>query len=104
MFRNAQIAVVVPAFNESRHIAATLRGVPAYVDRILVIDDGSVDDTARQVRALRDPRVLLVSHARNRGVGRALCTGYQRAMAEGADVIAVMAGDGQMHPDDLLAL
>jgi glycosyltransferase involved in cell wall biosynthesis len=104
MFRNAQIAVVVPAFNESKHIAATLRGVPEYVDRIVVIDDGSVDDTAQTVRALRDPRVLLLSHARNRGVGSALCTGYQRAMADGAEVIAVMAGDGQMHPDDLPAL
>lgn len=104
MYRNAQIAVVVPAFNESKHIAAMLRAVPEYVDQIVVVDDASVDDTLQEVRALRDPRVLVLCHAYNRGVGSALRTGYLRAIAEGADVIAVMAGDGQMHPDDLPAL
>jgi glycosyltransferase involved in cell wall biosynthesis len=48
--------------------------------------------------------VRVIRHARNVGVGMALCTGYRHAFAEGADVVAVMAGDGQMHPDDLAAL
>jgi glycosyltransferase involved in cell wall biosynthesis len=104
MFRNAQIAVVVPAFNEARHIAPMLRAMPHCVDRIVVVDDGSADDTAHCAQAIGDPRLVVVRHACNGGVGMALRTGYQRALLDGADVVAVMAGDGQMHPDDLPAL
>jgi glycosyltransferase involved in cell wall biosynthesis len=104
MWREVRIAVVVPAYNESKHIALTLRSMPGYVDRIVVVDDGSDDDTAGEVLRVSDPRVLLVRHAKNRGVGQALCTGYECAFADGAEIAAVMAGDGQMHPDDLARL
>jgi len=106
MFRNAQIAVVVPAYNEGKHIAATLRSVPAYVDHVIVVDDGSGDDTVRRARnvAAVDPRLCVLRHAHNAGVGAALRTGYLHALAVGAEVVAVMAGDGQMHPEDLDAL
>jgi glycosyltransferase involved in cell wall biosynthesis len=104
MFRNARIAVVVPAFNEGEQIGSMLRGLPEYVDQILVVDDGSSDDTAARANAVKDPRVEVIRHARNGGVGMALCTGYREALARGADVVAVMAGDGQMHPGDLAAL
>ncbi|MET0386990.1 MAG: glycosyltransferase family 2 protein [Polyangiales bacterium] len=69
-----------------------------------VVDHGSGDDTARCAAAVGDPRLSVIRHARNAGVGTALRTGYRHALAEGADVVAVMAGDGQMHPDDLPAL
>jgi len=98
---NAHIAVVVPAYNEALLIAFTLRNIPSYVDRVLVIDDGSLDDTAEIAVSVGDPRVQVVRHASNRGVGAALATGYTLALQLGADVVAVMAGDGQMHPDDL---
>jgi glycosyltransferase involved in cell wall biosynthesis len=104
MFRNARVTVIVPAYNEAEHIGSMLRSVPSYVDQIVVVDDGSVDDTVRCAQRVGDPRVCVIQHARNRGVGVALGTGYQHALAEGADVVAVMAGDGQMHPDDLAAL
>ena len=104
MFRNAQIAVVVPAYNESRHIEATLRAMPSFVDHILVVDDGSSDDTASRAANMDDARVRVLRHGRNRGVGAALRTGYTRAFAAGADVAVVMAGDGQMDPGDLPAL
>ena len=106
MFRNAQIAVIVPAYNEGRHIAATLRSVPAYVDHVIVVDDGSGDDTVRRARnvAEADPRLCVLRHAQNAGVGAALRTGYLHALGLGAEVVAVMAGDGQMHPEDLPAL
>jgi glycosyltransferase involved in cell wall biosynthesis len=104
MWRNAQIAVIIPAYNEAEHIGLVLRSLPAYIDRILVVDDGSQDATQQQAEAVRDPRVRVIRHANNAGVGMALCTGYRQAFAEGADVVAVMAGDGQMHPDDLVAL
>ena len=104
MWRDVSIAVVVPAFNEAKHIALTLRSVPRYVDRIVVVDDGSSDGTSDEVLRLRDPRVELLRHETNRGVGQALSTGYARAFGGGVEIAAVMAGDGQMHPDDLRRL
>ena len=104
MFRNAQIAVVVPAYNESRHIEATLRAMPSFVDHILVVDDGSHDDTASRAANIDDARIRVLRHDHNCGVGAALRTGYQRAFAAGADVAVVMGGDGQMDPADLPAL
>jgi glycosyltransferase involved in cell wall biosynthesis len=104
MWRDVTIAVVVPAYNEARHIARTLRTIPQFVDHIVVVDDGSSDATASVVASVGDARIDLVRHATNRGVGQALCTGYAKAFAEGAQIAAVMAGDGQMHPDDLAQL
>lgn len=104
MLAGAQIAVLVPAYNEALLIERTLRSIPAYVDRVWVIDDGSADGTAAVACAFGDPRVEVVRHVRNRGVGAALGTGYGFALAAGMDAVAVMAGDAQMHPDDLLAL
>jgi glycosyltransferase involved in cell wall biosynthesis len=104
MWRDVTIAVVVPAYNEARHIARTLRTIPQFVDQIVVVDDGSSDATAAVVESVGDARIDLVRHATNRGVGQALCTGYAKAFAEGAQIAAVMAGDGQMHPDDLAQL
>lgn len=98
------VAVVVPAYNEARLIGRTLASIPGYVSRIVVVDDASVDGTGEAVRALEDPRVTLVRHADNRGVGAAIVTGYRTAFAAGATACAVMAGDGQMHPADLPAL
>jgi glycosyltransferase involved in cell wall biosynthesis len=104
MFRNARIVVIVPAYNEGEQIGSMLRGLPEYIDHVLVVDDGSSDDTAARAIAVNDRRVEVLRHARNCGVGMALCTGYREALAREADVIAVMAGDGQMHPADLAAL
>ena len=104
MWRNAKITVIVPAFNEADHIGLVLRSMPDYVDRVWVIDDASRDGTAQRASQLGDPRVRVIRHAKNLGVGMALCTGYRAALAEQTEVIAVMAGDGQMHPDDLAAL
>lgn len=100
----ARIAVVVPAFEESLLIGRTVSTVPAWVDHVVVVDDGSQDGTADVARALDDGRVVLRRHRVNRGVGAALRTGYRAAFELGADVAAVMAGDGQMHPDDLEAV
>jgi dolichol-phosphate mannosyltransferase len=96
-----RIAVVVPAYNEGRLIARTLASVPAYVEHVVVVDDASTDDTAARAKQSGDPRVHIVRHRENRGVGAAIVTGYEEAFARGADVCAVMAGDGQMDPADL---
>ena len=104
MLEGKRVAVVVPAHDEERLIATTLGGIPGFVDRIIVVDDGSTDATTERVRSFGDARVELVVHERNRGVGAAIVTGYKRALDEDIDVICVMAGDNQMDPDDLEAL
>ncbi|MCC6557832.1 MAG: glycosyltransferase family 2 protein [Polyangiaceae bacterium] len=101
MLHGARVAVVIPARDEAAWIAGTVASVPAFVDLVVVVDDGSADDTAGIARASGDGRLEVVSHARSRGVGAAIAAGYRRARALGADVIAVMAGDGQMDPRDL---
>jgi glycosyltransferase involved in cell wall biosynthesis len=99
-----RVAVVVPAHDEEHLITKTLGTIPGFVDRVIVVDDGSIDATAEHVRAFGDSRVELVVHERNRGVGAAIVTGYKRALEDDIDVVCVMAGDNQMDPDDLEAL
>jgi len=99
-----RVAVVVPAFDEAERIAATLASVPAWVARIWVVDDASRDATAQVAAAAGDPRVSVLRHPHNRGVGAAIATGYRAAVANGADVVAVMAGDAQMDARDLAGL
>jgi len=98
------VAVVVPAHDEEALIGATLAGIPSFVDRVFVVDDGSRDATVERARAAVDPRVEIVAHDGNKGVGAAIVTGYKRALAAGVDVTAVMAGDNQMDPAELEAL
>ena len=101
MLEGKRVAVVVPAHDEEELIGGTLAGIPEFVDRIYVVDDDSKDATAARAREAGDPRVEVISHPQNEGVGAAIVTGYRRALAEGIDVACVMAADGQMDPADL---
>ncbi len=104
MLDGQRVAVVVPAHDEEKLIAETIRSIPSFVDRVLVVDDASGDATVAAVRGLGDPRVELIVHERNLGVGAAIITGYKRALEERIDVTAVMAADAQMDPSDLETL
>jgi glycosyltransferase involved in cell wall biosynthesis len=94
----------VPAFDEERLVGETIRGIPDFVDRIFVVDDASRDRTAAVTVDLADPRVQLLRHERNQGVGASIATGYRRALEEEIDVTCVMAADNQMDPSELEAL
>jgi len=98
------VAVVIPAYRAARTIENVIAGVPSFVRHIVVVDDGSPDETADVVRRAGDPRVELVAHETNQGVGGAVMTAYQRAVQLGAEIIAKMDADGQMDPDYLLQL
>jgi glycosyltransferase involved in cell wall biosynthesis len=71
---------------------------------VVVVDDAGRDGTGDAVRAVRDPRVVLVEHEQNEGVGGAMLSGYRRAADLGAEVIAKMDADGQMDPAYLVQL
>lgn len=96
------VAVVVPARNEMHWIGEVIHTMPDWVDHIIVVDDASTDKTASIASATGDPRVHITRHPVRRGVGGAIITGYRRAAALDAAVVAVMAGDAQMDPTDLL--
>jgi len=104
MLEGKRVAVVVPAFDEERLVGETIRGIPGFVDRIYVVDDASSDGTNARIEAVGDPRVQLIRHEKNSGVGAAIVTGYRRALEEEIDVTCVMAADNQMDPDELRGL
>lgn len=106
MYKNKTICVVVPAHNEETQIAKVLRTMPDYVDAIVVIDDASSDKTVDVVKSemAASQKVHLITHSSNQGVGGAIASGYKWARDQAMKVTAVMAGDGQMDPDDLATI
>lgn len=152
MLNNKTIAVVVPAYNEETQIGFVIESMPDFVDRIIIVNDKSKDNTSSIVKTyitedksvkislpnildnvkpnrynranvvLQDlqkdeinlfvsskiyneensnDRIVLIDHLENGGVGAAIARGYKWAKDHGVDCTAVMAGDGQMDPDEL---
>ena len=104
MYKNKKIGVVVPSYNEEKFIAAVIRGIPEYIDRVYVIDDFSVDNTNRiagKVAEVDPRRIRIIRHEQNYGVGKAITTGYKHCLEDSIDIAVVMAGDNQMDPAQL---
>jgi glycosyltransferase involved in cell wall biosynthesis len=117
MYRDASVAVVVPAHNEGAFVGEVLDTMPSFVDRVYVVDDCSTDETWSVIQDRAEPelaveaatdggqrtahRLVPIRHESNRGRGAAIKTGYRRALEDGQDVVAVMDGDGQMDPAQL---
>jgi glycosyltransferase involved in cell wall biosynthesis len=104
VYKGASVAAVVPAYKEERMIAQVIRTMPAFVDHIVIVDDCSPDATSDAARSENDPRVHLIRHEVNQGVGGAIITGHRAALDLGSDVNVIMAGDAQMDPTYLPAL
>ena len=96
MYKNKSIGIVVPAYNEEKLIAETLKSMPPDADRIYVVDDASVDATRQFAESITDPQICVLGNDHNQGVGAAIVTGYKKALEENMDVVVVMAGDNQM--------
>ena len=107
MYEGKTIAVVIPAHNEEKLIGQVLTTMPDFVDLIIVVDDASTDQTPDIVTSYRrrlGEKLRLLSHKENQGVGAAIVTGYKYALAQSIEIIAVMNGDAQMDPDDLVRI
>ena len=95
----ASIVAVIPAHNERRRIADVVRGVARHV-KVMVVDDGSTDDTVAQARAAG---ATVIEQRPNQGKGAALRAGFRQALADGANAILTLDGDGQHDPAEIPA-
>jgi glycosyltransferase involved in cell wall biosynthesis len=97
MNQSELIAVVIPSYKVTRHILGVIAGIGPEVGRIYVVDDRCPDHSGDFVRAnCSDPRVVVIEHEQNQGVGGAVMSGYRAAIDDGATVIVKVDGDGQM--------
>jgi glycosyltransferase involved in cell wall biosynthesis len=92
------VAAVLPAFRTASSIRAVIDAIPASVRHVIVVDDASPDGAGAAAAAAPDPRLVVLTHATNRGVGGAMKTGFERALELGADIVVKIDSDGQMDP------
>jgi len=95
------IVAVIPCFDEERFIGSVVLKVKKYVDRVLVIDDGSSDASAEVAASAG---AVVFRHDCNRGLGAALRTAFQKAKEMGADIVVRLDADGQHDGDDIPAV
>lgn len=93
-----KIVAVIPAYNEGTRIASVIKGAKDYVDKVIVVDDGSTDDTWGVAESAG---AHVVHHIENSGAGAATMTGIEAARACHADVIVTLDADEQHDPHDI---
>ena len=101
MRENLTYCVILPAYNEGRHLATVVSRIPDWAGGIIIVDDASTDDTLRVAESLTDPRVRVQRHEKNRGVGGAMVTGFKAALDGGFDVAIKIDADDQMDVREL---
>jgi dolichol-phosphate mannosyltransferase len=105
-FENLSIAAIVPAYNVERELGDVLRSLPSFLRYIIVVDDASRDGTSEIAErfAAQNPRIILLRHTTNQGVGGAMVSGFRKALELKAQIAVKIDGDGQMSSDNLPAL
>lgn len=98
MYNQQKIAVAIPCYKVEQHLEQVIVGIPAFVDTILLVDDGSPDGTPALVDRLAsaDCRITALHHERNQGVGGAMKTAFCKTLEMDVDVVVKLDGDGQM--------
>jgi len=93
-----KVCLLLPAYNEAQTIGCIISEARTYIESIIVIDDGSSDNTAQ---IAREQDVVVLQHEVNRGKGMALRTGFEYALEQGYEIIITMDSDGQHEPADI---
>lgn len=94
-----KIAVAIPCYRVTRHVLQVIAAIGPQVQRIYAVDDGCPDASGAFIeRGQNDPRVQVLYHQDNQGVGGAVVTAYRAALADGMDIVVKIDGDGQMDP------
>jgi dolichol-phosphate mannosyltransferase len=94
------VAVVIPSYRVKKHILSVINAIGPEISRIYIVDDACPEQTGDYVEGnCNDPRVQVLRHLNNRGVGGAVISGYQAALTEGHSVVVKIDGDGQMNPE-----
>lgn len=101
MAEENKTAVVIPSYKVAKHIKDVLAGIPNNIDYIIVVDDKCPQNSGKIAEeiAIKDPRIHLVYHKKNGGIGTAVISGYKKALELNVDYIVKMDGDGQMNPN-----
>lgn len=95
-----KVCVLIPAYNEEKRVGAVVREVREYCPDVVVIDDGSPDDTDK---VAAEAGATVLEHVHNQGKGAALQTGFDYARANGYDLALTLDADGQHAPSDIPA-
>ena len=99
-FDERKVCVIVPTYNNGATVTGVLEDVLAYTANVILVIDGSTDDTKERVATLGD-KVDVVEHERNRGKGKALLSGFRRAAERGFTYAVTIDSDGQHFASDL---
>lgn len=100
LFKRENVCVVIPTYNNPNTVADVVRQVMAYCDDIIVVNDGSTDTTSEMLRSLPSS-ITIVTHTTNKGKGKALTTGFKKAMEQGFSNAITLDADGQHYATDL---
>jgi len=98
--RRPKTAVIIPCFNVRDHIAGVISAVPDYIDHIIIVDDRCPQGSGKAAEKSGDPRVIVIYHEKNLGVGGAVVSGFRKGLELGCDILIKIDGDGQMNPAD----
>ena len=99
------VAVVIPVFKVKSKILEVINSVGPEVDFIIVVDDACPELSGQHVQDHNaDPRVIIIRHETNQGVGGAVKTGYKRALELGCEIMIKVDGDGQMDASKIIDL
>jgi glycosyltransferase involved in cell wall biosynthesis len=93
-----KIIAVIPCLNEANFIGNVVSGAVKFVDRVIVVNDGSKDDTSRIAQSAG---AEVISHPYSQGAGAATRSGFETAVKYGADIVVTLDGDGQHNPDEI---
>jgi len=103
MWKASKITIVIPCYKVADHIELTASSLPEWIDYLILVNDCSPDNTLEIINRIAscNPKVTIMNHSVNKGVGEAMKTGFRHALTTDTDVIVKMDGDGQMDPNCL---